>query len=47
MPVMLAAMSLYVLIGLASTRFGKAQRVASLAIATTMTLLYFFVEGMM
>lgn len=47
MALMLAGMSLYVLMGLATRRFGKAQRVASLAIAASMTALYLFVEGLM
>lgn len=46
MALLLSAMALWVLMGLATRRFGRAQTVASLTLAATMTALYLFVPGL-
>lgn len=46
MPVVLGAMSLYVLMGLATRRFGPLQHVLALAIAALVAALYLFSEVM-
>ena len=46
MPVVLGAMGLYVLMGLATRRFGRLQHVLALVIAGLVALLYLFSEVM-